>query len=568
MFATPKYYLDQIREHFPDCLDGMNMLLAQYGDEYGEWPSWCLLPKNAWILIAEMKRAADEGPHYTELTDETLIQATMVASDLEAIATWSLTQGIYRFEPTVFEHLCQSPPSPKPSKRLLHRLPEHAVYIETAGLHNLGLAGFWAHMGYYQETDNACLNFLLNLDDGLVPLMVPLGDWPHSDALRYSMDIIEECGEGMTEDSVAREMELLPKCLALVTFLCEDKADIDDPNNHNDTPKRIALKPDYPGPQLYLAKRSRVWRVGHRTSKKWKKNPPPAPQQTPQPEQARLHLVPFSNMYPPLPEQYLTESSVLDPTLWKVINEVRSVDEDGEFGPWPTWSLMPVELWMAVASVVRAGDGPLGLTEDRFFLDCLEANEIEAIASWALSKGIYQFEPSVMEFLCNNEPSDFLSRMLLTELPEHGIFIYTPTWETEEGVAGFWANMRYEQEEDACSLHLLLAHNDGLMSWELPLGGWPLSEALDLATVEIKAFPDGVDDEFFGELLPIVKKCVSLVTFLCVQDHDIHDPKHPDKKPTRLPLPDPGEGELHPAPALTYWRVGYLTREQASRTVH
>lgn len=106
------------------------------------------------------------------------------------------------------------------------------------------------------------------------------------------------------------------------------------------------------------------------------------------------------------------------------------------------------------------------------------------------------------------------------------------------------------------------------MSWELPLGGWPLSEALDLATVEIKAFPDGVDDEFFGELLPIVKKCVSLVTFLCVQDHDIHDPKHPDKKPTRLPLPDPGEGELHPAPALTYWRVGYLTREQASRTVH
>ena len=72
MFATPKYYLDQIREHFPDCLDGMNMLLAQYGDEYGEWPSWCLLPKNAWILIAEMKRAADEGPHYTEFMYRTL----------------------------------------------------------------------------------------------------------------------------------------------------------------------------------------------------------------------------------------------------------------------------------------------------------------------------------------------------------------------------------------------------------------------------------------------------------------------------------------------------------------
>ncbi|MFL9999371.1 hypothetical protein PQR34_49145, partial [Paraburkholderia sediminicola] len=68
---------------------------------------------------------------------------------LATLAGWRVTQGVYRFDPTLYNALIATPIEGKLPTELLSRLPEWTVYIETPGMRWVGepLHGVFAQVG-------------------------------------------------------------------------------------------------------------------------------------------------------------------------------------------------------------------------------------------------------------------------------------------------------------------------------------------------------------------------------------------------------------------------------------
>jgi hypothetical protein len=56
------------------------------------------------------------------------------ASLVATLASWRVTQGIYRFDASLFEALCATPISGPLPDEVLCRLPEWTVFLETPGM--------------------------------------------------------------------------------------------------------------------------------------------------------------------------------------------------------------------------------------------------------------------------------------------------------------------------------------------------------------------------------------------------------------------------------------------------
>jgi hypothetical protein len=143
------------------------------------WPDWCYLP-----LAGAYAIVSGGGP--ARLT----LDSIGAVSRIGALAAWRMTQGIYRFDPAVFEAVIDTPITGDLPCTVLMQLPEWAVYIETPGLElSAGrLHGFWAHLEHDANTGGTELRLLLDLDVGLVPVPLHFGAWPLSEAVARTLD--------------------------------------------------------------------------------------------------------------------------------------------------------------------------------------------------------------------------------------------------------------------------------------------------------------------------------------------------------------------------------------------
>lgn len=150
-----------------------------------DWPQWCFVP----IAGAQAAVANDAGIDVAMLG--ALYPSRVIdAARLAALAAWRMTQGIYRFDPAVFEAVSATPVTGDIPDELLLQLPEWCIYIETPGLH-LGTSpvhGAFAHLEWDVNVQRTELRLLLDAD-ALTPLPIHLGRWPLAEAIDKALTV-------------------------------------------------------------------------------------------------------------------------------------------------------------------------------------------------------------------------------------------------------------------------------------------------------------------------------------------------------------------------------------------
>src|SRR5207302_5951955 len=169
-------HLRQVAQEYPGLWPQIDQMRTQRGRHLPLWPPYCFLPlAGAVAIVTGGARAPQPAP---------LLGPQI--SRVGALAAWRATQGLYRFDPDVFEALWSTPLEGALPTRLVHHLPEWCVYIlcptprPVLGALST-LYGYYAHLEWDVTTHAEDLRLLLDLETAtgaeLLPQALPLGEW-------------------------------------------------------------------------------------------------------------------------------------------------------------------------------------------------------------------------------------------------------------------------------------------------------------------------------------------------------------------------------------------------------
>ncbi|CAM4364233.1 hypothetical protein [Kerstersia similis] len=190
------------------------------------WQDWCYLPLGGWYaIVARARHGGKEINNLASLLD---------VSRLAALGAWRMTQGIYRFQPSLLAALRETPAELNLSCETLFTLPEWGVYLEVPGLED-GLYGVWAHLEH--DANNGALELRLLLDEeaGLTPLILDLGAATLADAVQGAIEASEreaDVNQAGLEKTAAQQNDagaaqqtarVLPVVVALLLTLCSEQ---------------------------------------------------------------------------------------------------------------------------------------------------------------------------------------------------------------------------------------------------------------------------------------------------------------------------------------------------------
>lgn len=268
----PRQVLEEVGRQYP----GIWSVLETRADARNNpnLPPWCWVP--AYVVTQQL---IDAG--------STREQAASLSSALTGLAGWRLTQGVYAFDPALYDAVIHTPMNRDVPADPLYRLPQWCVYIATPGLAypstpGITVRGAWL---YLTPTDAAdMLVAVLDLDGPNVPLV-----WPDfiastmalpltGDTLEQSLQQVKsstlvrqttqmyKLGESKVADlgTVARPqsaVDLWRPLLSLALFLCADDADL-SPDGQRPANARVTRTKR--GLRMFPAAAPRVWDVGTR----------------------------------------------------------------------------------------------------------------------------------------------------------------------------------------------------------------------------------------------------------------------------------------------------------------
>lgn len=155
----------KVTRDFPDIWKKINVLLEE--KENIGWPDWCFLPIDAWIALADYAKGEPNAYHADSFDMGKEIALIKLANTFAALGTWRMTQGIYRFDSTLYAELISTPITGEIPIEVLFNLPEWCVYVETPNLkyNELALQGFWAFLAFDHKQRRKELRFLLLTND-------------------------------------------------------------------------------------------------------------------------------------------------------------------------------------------------------------------------------------------------------------------------------------------------------------------------------------------------------------------------------------------------------------------
>lgn len=130
---------------------------------------------------------------------------------LASLVAWRATQGIYQFDPDLYAALVTTPVDRLPAE-VLTLLPEWGVYIETPD-HDRFI-GYFASCDYDHRNKSPELRLLLDTEDNLIPVAIPIINGMLSDAINIAMP-----GFGVQLASICQPF------VSLVLYICSVSAD-------------------------------------------------------------------------------------------------------------------------------------------------------------------------------------------------------------------------------------------------------------------------------------------------------------------------------------------------------
>lgn len=256
----PKQHLIQIAKQYPNCWRDVDEMRAGKGKDLPDWPSWCYLPIAGGLAIVSQH--------------ESMFDAASKAGVFTGLATWRVTQGIYRFDPDLYSSLLDTPLTGDIPCSILYQLPEWCVYVETPD--DAGSAGFFAFLEYDINTARHELRLIFDLEAGaLEQVILHLGDWSLEQALEKAMAearrqlIKHDYSQAAFElnrlldagELVPHQIAMAQKALNLLLFICSQAGEVGTPEHRpaNPVPKRTRQ-----GWRIFTAQKTQTWDVGVR----------------------------------------------------------------------------------------------------------------------------------------------------------------------------------------------------------------------------------------------------------------------------------------------------------------
>ncbi|MFA5353787.1 MAG: hypothetical protein WC291_06125, partial [Thermodesulfovibrionales bacterium] len=260
--SRPQKQLIEIARKYPSAWRLVDQMRSQRGISLPDWPSWCFLPMaGTYSAVTAQHGIPRIGPAHLDLIGD--------VSALSALAAWRVTQGIYRFDETLYAEVVETSLAGDLPCEVFQRLPEWCVYIETPGL-SAGtdiIYGAFAYLEWDVAEQRIELRLLFDTDSGLVPFPIHLGPWSLSEAVER---FIEEAGRRANEVNVHARVPVkafqgyvmaAESVMALLLYLCSVNGEIGDGARRPFIPQPVKTKK---GMRLFVPEREMVWDVGLR----------------------------------------------------------------------------------------------------------------------------------------------------------------------------------------------------------------------------------------------------------------------------------------------------------------
>jgi hypothetical protein len=252
MTVRPVQHLASLARDFPNIWRDVDHLVSGRGKDLPKWKDWCFMPLSAAEAIA-----SNRGGNAHDI------------ARIGALAAWRLSQGIYRFDDTLFDSLVETPLTGKIPIEILFRLPEYCLYIETPQFHFIDefLPGFFVHLEDDQNGGDPELRVLLDSTPVLLPAIVHLKPGSTvADGMRQTFDEARAFGRktGRDFDIRVTDQELeqasmrLGQLINLVLYICSTDTDMDTEHLHRPIPTKTKA-----GMRYFPPDKPRITEVGY-----------------------------------------------------------------------------------------------------------------------------------------------------------------------------------------------------------------------------------------------------------------------------------------------------------------
>jgi len=262
----PKQHLEYYSKLYPSAWKQVDQLRLLRGKTLPFWPDWCFLPMTGAFAIVEAE-ASKQGINILGCAGWPLINDVGI---IGALAAWRVTQGVYRFDPDIYEAVINTPITGDLPHDVLFNLPEWCVYIETPGFTVAGkqLAGFFAYLEYDEKEHHDELRLVVDYNKEIPSLhSVPihLGQWPLAEALAKTAQEAARNADELGLDYILPEEDQVladySPLVSLVLYLCSVNGEI---GSDGQRPARPSVKKTKKGPRLFPPMQPKTWDVGVR----------------------------------------------------------------------------------------------------------------------------------------------------------------------------------------------------------------------------------------------------------------------------------------------------------------
>lgn len=192
-----------------------------------------------------------------ELSQTELDACFQEVAILCALSSWRPTQGIYRFDPDLYEELLDMPLTGDLPFEILYQLPEWCVYVETPHLEHY--YGFFACLDYHSYAGDPEIGLFIVCDrsDGFYADVLPFSKAPLAEIVEASCTT-----DGVVHGlGLADKLEVYQRTISLLLYLCASNAEIG----------RSGKRPALPSPRktkdgwrLFSPDKPTTWDVGFR----------------------------------------------------------------------------------------------------------------------------------------------------------------------------------------------------------------------------------------------------------------------------------------------------------------
>lgn len=258
----PTQHLIATTRSYPDLSKHIDTFRQSRGVDLPKWHAYCFLPMAAWYSIVSNTKHG--GKHLVSIDSLRELQL------LAACGTWRYTQGIYQFDPDIYDAVIDSEIKGTLPSQILLRLPEWCLYVETPNLQvfDQKAYGFFVWLEHDMNHGHTELRILIDGDKSMVSVPLHLGEWDLQTAVEKYIDESGYQGAKLgheisyTPDDISAISSDIMPIVSLILYICSDEPDLSNLEKPSDSPARPQPKKTKKGWRLFPADKPKVWSVG------------------------------------------------------------------------------------------------------------------------------------------------------------------------------------------------------------------------------------------------------------------------------------------------------------------